>query len=59
MEIAKQRICFYERLGFHVNPFEYVQPPLHKGQDDLSLKIMSYPKLLTNEGFIFYREILY
>lgn len=58
-ELAQRRIGFYERLGYHLNSFEYVQPTLHKEQDDLPLKIMSYPQLLTNEEFILYREILY
>ncbi|MGE8205868.1 GNAT family N-acetyltransferase [Heyndrickxia sp. NPDC080065] len=58
-ELAQRRIGFYERLGFHLNPFEYVQPPLQKGQDNLPLKLMSYPQLLTDEEFILYRETLY
>lgn len=58
-ELAQRRIGFYERLGFHINPFEYVQPPLQKGQEDLPLKIMSYPQLLTDEEFVNYTEILY
>lgn len=58
-ELAQRRIGFYERLGYHLNSFEYVQPPLHMEQDNLPLKIMSYPQLLTNEEFILYREILY
>ncbi|MGE6260502.1 GNAT family N-acetyltransferase [Heyndrickxia sporothermodurans] len=58
-ELAQRRIGFYERLGFHLNPFEYVQPPLQKGQDNLPLNLMSYPQLLTDEEFILYRKILY
>ncbi|MFJ7731689.1 GNAT family N-acetyltransferase [Lysinibacillus sp. NPDC097231] len=58
-ELAQRRIGFYERLGFYLNPFEYVQPPLQKGQDDLPLKIMSYPQLLTGEEFVLYKENLY
>lgn len=58
-KLAQRRIDFYERLGYHLNSFEYVQPPLHKEQDNLALKIMSYPQLLTNEEFILYRKILY
>ncbi|KOS60243.1 GNAT family N-acetyltransferase [Lysinibacillus agricola] len=58
-ELAQRRIGFYERLGFRLNPFDYVQPPLQKGQDDLPLKIMSYPQLLTDGEFALYREILY
>jgi len=58
-ELAQRRIGFYERLGFHLNPFEYVQPPLQNGQDDLPLKLMSYPQPLTDDEFILYRESLY
>ena len=58
-ELAQRRIGFYERLGFHLNPFEYVQPSLQKGQDDLPLKIMSYPQFLTGEEFVLYKENLY
>ncbi|GKV55925.1 N-acetyltransferase [Sporosarcina sp. NCCP-2222] len=58
-ELAKRRIGFYERLGFHLNPFDYVQPPLQKGQADLPLYIMSYPRLITEEEFSQIREILY
>ncbi|MCM3039471.1 GNAT family N-acetyltransferase [Paenibacillus motobuensis] len=58
-ELAQRRIGFYERLGFHLNSFEHVQPPLQKGQPDLPLKIMSYPQILTEEEFALYQEILY
>ncbi|MGE7094198.1 GNAT family N-acetyltransferase [Lysinibacillus sp. NPDC048646] len=58
-EMAQRRIGFYERRGFHLNHFDYVQPPLQKGQDNLPLKMMSYPQLLTDEEFMLYRGILY
>ncbi len=58
-ELAKRRIGFYERLGFQLNPFEYVQPPLQKGQANLPLKIMSYPRVLIEKEFALYKEILY
>ncbi|GAA0381175.1 GNAT family N-acetyltransferase [Paenibacillus motobuensis] len=58
-EMAQRRIGFYERLGFRLNPFEHVQPPLQKGQPGLPLKIMSYPQILTEEEFALYQEILY
>lgn len=57
--IAKRRIGFYERLGFHLNPFDYVQPPLREGADELKLLIMSYPSPLTPQEFKNYRTILY
>lgn len=58
-ELAQRRIGFYERLGFCLNPFEYVQPPLQEGQPDLPLQIMSYPEPLTETAFSLYKEDLY
>lgn len=58
-DMAQRRIGFYERLGFQLNPFDYVQPPLQKGETYLPLKIMSYPQILTEEEFTDRKEILY
>lgn len=58
-DLAKRRIKFYERLGFLFNHFEYVQPPLQTGQDDLPLQIMSYPQSLTEAEFSLFKDILY
>ncbi|TKH42891.1 GNAT family N-acetyltransferase [Paenibacillus terrae] len=58
-EWTRRRIGFYERLGFHLNDFEYVQPPLRAGQTDLRLQIMSYPYALTEQDFAPFRQILY
>ncbi|TXK86120.1 GNAT family N-acetyltransferase [Paenibacillus sp. N3.4] len=59
IELAQRRVGFYERLGFHLNFFEYVQPPLQEGQEDLSLNIMSYPQALTESEFGLYKGTLY
>ncbi|ASR48212.1 GNAT family N-acetyltransferase [Paenibacillus kribbensis] len=58
-EWTQRRIVFYERLGFHLNHFEYVQPPLREGQADLRLQIMSYPGTLDEQAFAPFKEILY
>lgn len=58
-ENEQRRISFYERLGFYLNPFEYVQPPLREGNADLPLLIMTYPNPVHEEEFDLYREILY
>lgn len=58
-EIEQRRIGFYERLGFHLNSFDYVQPPLREGNADLPLLIMTYPNPVDEEEFNLYREILY
>ncbi|MEK4877350.1 MULTISPECIES: GNAT family N-acetyltransferase [Paenibacillus] len=58
-EMEQRRIGFYERLGFHLNPYDYVQPPLREGNEDLPLLIMTYPNPVDEEEFQLYREILY
>lgn len=58
-EVEQRRIGFYERLGFHLNSFKYVQPPLREGQADLPLQIMTYPVALNEEKFNLFRETLY
>ncbi|MBB4823076.1 ribosomal protein S18 acetylase RimI-like enzyme [Sporosarcina luteola] len=58
-ELAQRRIGFYERLGFHLNPFDYMQPALQEGQTDLPLYIMSYPRPITEDEFTHYKETLY
>lgn len=58
-ELEQRRIGFYERLGFYLNPYDYVQPPLRAGQADLPLRIMTYPEPVTAEQFGRFRELLY
>lgn len=42
--LAKKRIRFYKRMGFHLNGYHYVQPPYRLGEHPVPLKLMSYPK---------------
>ncbi|MBW4082055.1 GNAT family N-acetyltransferase [Paenibacillus sp. S150] len=58
-KLAQRRIGFYERLGFHMNPFDYVQPPLRTGQAALPLRIMTCPRQATLQEFRLYRDLLY
>ncbi len=39
--IAARRIRFYERCGMHLLDFPYFQPPYHKGDAPLPLRLMS------------------
>lgn len=57
--LQRRRVGFYERLGFLLNDYAYSQPPLQEGQPDLPLKLMSYPRLLTEAEFETCRETLY
>lgn len=58
-DISMRRIEFYKRLGFHLNDYDYLQPPLQKQHDFLPLRIMSYPKRVDNKEFIDFKNIIY
>ena len=48
-ELTRRRIGFYERNGFALNDYEYIQPSLGKGREPVPLKIMTYPGKMTTE----------
>lgn len=50
-DITRKRIRFYERLGFHLNHFPYLQPSMQEGQPPVPLLIMSYPDPVSENGF--------
>ena len=54
-----RRIEFYERLGFYLNDFYYLQPPMQKQHDCLQLKVMSYPESINQEEFINFKDRVY
>lgn len=58
-EISIRRIEFYKRMGMTLNDYEYVQPPLQKGKELLPLRIMSYPKRLSQDEFENIRREIY
>lgn len=43
-----RRVKFYERHGMCLNPQEYWQPPYRESGNACNLKIMSYPRPLSN-----------
>lgn len=49
--IEKRRAGFYERNGFSLSQWGYVQPPLAKGQSPVSVVLMSYPKPLQEQAY--------
>lgn len=49
--ISIRRKGFYERCGFVENPYNHVHPPYHKGNSGHSLKIMTYPREITEEEY--------
>ena len=49
--LQKRRISFYERNGFVLNEYPYIQPELSKGAGMLPLLLMTRPGSLTDEAF--------
>ena len=58
-DIAARRIAFYERHGFVLNGYDYIQPPLGEGRDSIPLKVMTYGEGLTPESFNAIRAEIY
>lgn len=43
-ELTRRRIGFYERNGFVLNDYDYVQPSLGEGKEPVPLRIMTWPR---------------
>ncbi|KNZ43201.1 hypothetical protein AKG39_03175 [Acetobacterium bakii] len=51
-EIEKRRIGFYQRMGFHLSEFGYLQPILRGDTcKEIPLRIMSFSDKLTEQDF--------
>lgn len=57
--LQKRRIEFYKNLGFHVNPYDYHQPPLSADKNSVHLLLMTYPEPVNKSSFYKYKKILY
>lgn len=58
-DLKKRRISFYERLGFELNSYNYIQPPFSRNKNSVPLLIMSYPNLITDTEFNEIRKTIY
>ncbi len=58
-ELPRRRIGFYERLGFTLNDYPYIQPPMSEGQGEVPLLVMSTRGPLTPEQFETVKKTLY
>lgn len=48
-EVSIRRQHFYERLGFHANPYRYVHPSFNRPFTPHRLVLMSYPDPMTED----------
>jgi len=57
-EVARKRITFYKKLGFHLAPFDYHQPSYVKGGEEIPMHLMTYPGEVDELSFLeFARQI--
>lgn len=55
-KLASRRIKFWERLGFKLNAFDYIQPSRCEGVPPLHMLLMSYPNKLSGAEFMQARD---
>jgi ribosomal protein S18 acetylase RimI-like enzyme len=55
-DLAERRIHFYERLGFTLSEFGYIQPDLQQTGERVLLLMMQYPNPLTEQDFLAQKE---
>ncbi len=58
-ETAKRRIAFYERNGFKLNKYDYVQPAMEEGKNPVPLYIMTHGGFIDENEFALIRNRLY
>ncbi len=57
--LARRRIAFYERNGFALNGYPYVQPSISAGRREVPLRIMSYGGRIGEEEFLRFQRRVY
>lgn len=58
-DIAHRRIGYYERAGFHLNHYPYMQPALQEGHNPVPLLLMTSGKAISKEQFEQIKKNLY
>ena len=57
-ELTNRRYGFYQRNGFLMTPHHHIQPKYHLGDEDLILKILSYPQIISAEEYLRFQDYL-
>lgn len=58
-DVASGRIHFYERNGFYLNEYPYIQPPISKGKKPVPLMIMTSGEKVSVQEFEEIKSTLY
>ena len=57
-DLTRRRLGFYQRNGFILTPHDHIQLKYHLGDEDLTLKILSYPHGIQAEEYSAFRTYL-
>ena len=57
-ETTQRRYNFYRRNGFAMNPYYHIQAKYHLGDEDLELKVLSYPRVLDQDEYRSFYEYM-
>lgn len=55
-EITSRRLGFYTRGGFILNAYSHIQPPYHRDEPSLELRIMSWPDSISTSDYKLFAE---
>ena len=58
-ELARRRIAFYERQGFNLNEYPYIQPAISYGRSPIPLMIMTHSRKIDKCEFEGIKRLLY
>lgn len=48
-ETQIRRVKFYEKNGYHLSSYSYIQPTINEGYEGIPLVLMTYPRLLDDD----------
>ena len=57
-EITRRRYGFYLRNGFIMTSHYHIQAKYHLGDEDLMLKILSYPEAISKEEYLSFQDYM-
>ena len=57
-DLSHRRQGFYERAGYHANPYAHVHPPYHVANRGHALVVMSYPGALSADTYAAFADYL-
>ncbi|MBO5714864.1 MAG: GNAT family N-acetyltransferase [Clostridia bacterium] len=56
--ITQRRYAFYKRNGFFMNPYHHIQAKYHLGDEDLELKVLTYPRIMEKDEYRSFYEYM-